>query len=142
MRFGATWGLALPLVLSLSALTPVLGERTAQEIVLDANRFLAEGQYTSAARAYGEAIGEYSSDHLYPVAPLSLPTSHLSMYRAVSLTNKELDPNSYLNYYKRATVYLSLGRHNAAIDDFDSILRLNPAFAQVSKAPYSFRLKG
>lgn len=57
MRIGPTWGLTLPLLLSLSALTPVLGERTAQEIVLDANRFLSEGQYTSAARAYGEAIG-------------------------------------------------------------------------------------
>ena len=46
-------------------------------------------------------------------------------------TNLELDPNSYINYYKRATAYLSLGRHSAALDDFDSILRLNPTFAQV-----------
>jgi hypothetical protein len=57
MRLASTLGLALPLVLSFSALTPVLGERTAQEIVLDANRLLSEGQYSSAARAYGEAIG-------------------------------------------------------------------------------------
>ncbi|WVR04336.1 hypothetical protein IAU60_001336 [Kwoniella sp. DSM 27419] len=40
------------------------------------------------------------------------------------------DPTSYVNYYKRATAYLSLGRHNAALDDFDHILRINPAFAQ------------
>jgi DnaJ family protein C protein 3 len=37
---------------------------------------------------------------------------------------------TYLNYYKRATAYLSLGRHSAALDDFDRILQLNPAFAQ------------
>lgn len=52
-------------------------------------------------------------------------------YKITWLILAELDPNSYLNYYKRATVYLSLGKHNAALDDFDSILRLNPTFAQV-----------
>lgn len=42
----------------------------------------------------------------------------------------ESDPTSYLNHYKRATAYLSLGRHAAALDDFDAILKLNPDFAQ------------
>ncbi|KAL7423248.1 Tetratricopeptide repeat and J domain-containing co-chaperone dnj1 [Cryptotrichosporon argae] len=42
----------------------------------------------------------------------------------------EIDPDSYVNYYKRATAYLSLGRHAAALDDFDAILRLNPGFSQ------------
>ncbi|CAD6580379.1 MAG: hypothetical protein TREMPRED_002722 [Tremellales sp. Tagirdzhanova-0007] len=41
-----------------------------------------------------------------------------------------LEPDAYVNYYKRATAYLSLGRQSAALDDFDSILRLNPSFAQ------------
>lgn len=49
----------------------------------------------------------------------------------------ELDPNSYLNYYKRATAYLSLGRQQAALDDFDAILRLNPGFAQVGLSSYA-----
>lgn len=35
-----------------------------------------------------------------------------------------------MNYYKRATAYLSLGRSSAALDDFDRILQLNPAFVQ------------
>lgn len=35
-----------------------------------------------------------------------------------------------MNHYKRATAYLSLGRHAAALDDFDAILQLNPDFAQ------------
>ena len=57
MWFSPALGLTLPLVLSLSALTPVLGERTAQQIVSDANKLLSEGSYHEAARAYGEAIG-------------------------------------------------------------------------------------
>lgn len=64
MWFPPALGLTLPLVLSLSALTPVLGERTAQQIVSDANRLLSEGSYQEAARAYGEAIGESSWETL------------------------------------------------------------------------------
>jgi tetratricopeptide (TPR) repeat protein len=46
----------------------------------------------------------------------------------------EADPTSYVNFYKRATAYLSLGKHSAALDDFDEILKLNPDFSQVSDA--------
>lgn len=46
------------------------------------------------------------------------------------MRRSDLDPSSYVNYYKRATAYLSLGRHSAALDDFDRILQLNPAFVQ------------
>src|SRR5689334_14134671 len=69
MKLSAALGLALPLVLSLSALTPVLGERTAQQIVSDANKLLSEGSYVQAARAYGEAIGESATT---PGSPCSL----------------------------------------------------------------------
>ncbi|AFR94798.1 co-chaperone [Cryptococcus neoformans C23] len=91
---------ALP-VLFLSLSTQVFGEPSipsAAQIVQNANRLLAEGSYSAAARAYGEAI--------------------------------ELDPTGYANYYKRATAYLSMGRHNAALDDFEQILRINPGFVQ------------
>lgn len=56
-----TTSLTLGLALSLSALTPVLGERTAQQIVSDANKLLSEGSYVQAARAYGDAIGNVST---------------------------------------------------------------------------------
>jgi hypothetical protein len=36
-----------------------LAQRTATGITSDANRLLAEGSYLEAARAYGEAIGEF-----------------------------------------------------------------------------------
>lgn len=42
----------------------------------------------------------------------------------------DLEPSSYVNHYKRATAYLSLGRSTAALDDFERILQLNPAFTQ------------
>ena len=41
------------------------------------------------------------------------------------------DPENYLTYFKRATAYLSLGRNNAAVDDFSKILDLKPDFDQV-----------
>lgn len=44
--------------------------------------------------------------------------------------NTEKDPDNYLSYYKRATAYLSLGRNNAAVEDFSKILDLKPDFDQ------------
>lgn len=38
------------------------------------------------------------------------------------------EPDNYLTYYKRATAYLSLGRNNAAAQDFTTILTLKPDF--------------
>lgn len=35
-----------------------------------------------------------------------------------------------MSYYKRATAYLSLGRNNAAVEDFTKILDLKPDFDQ------------
>jgi DnaJ family protein C protein 3 len=39
-----------------------------------------------------------------------------------------IEPDNYLTYFKRATAYLSLGRNNAAADDFTTILNLKPDF--------------
>lgn len=49
---------------------------------------------------------------------------------SLSSAGTELD-KSYVTLYKRATAYLSMGRTGAALDDFDSILELNPSFAKV-----------
>ncbi|KAJ7062768.1 hypothetical protein C8F01DRAFT_1056608 [Mycena amicta] len=38
----------------------------------------------------------------------------------------EQSPTDYLLYYKRATAYLSLGRHSSALDDFTHVLTLTP----------------
>lgn len=36
-----------------------------------------------------------------------------------------------MSYFKRATAYLSLGRNNAAVEDFSTILNLKPDFDHV-----------
>jgi len=38
------------------------------------------------------------------------------------------DPHNYLTLYRRATVYLALGRARAAIDDLNSVLEIQPDF--------------
>lgn len=38
------------------------------------------------------------------------------------------DPSNYLSIFKRATVYLSLGRTSQAQDDFNNVLSLKPGF--------------
>ena len=38
------------------------------------------------------------------------------------------DPNNYLSYYRRATVYLALGRSRPGLQDLDEVVRLKPDF--------------
>lgn len=40
----------------------------------------------------------------------------------------EGDPNNYLTYFKRGTVYLALGKAKFAINDFSRVLELKPDF--------------
>ncbi|KAJ1971225.1 hypothetical protein H4R35_005391 [Dimargaris xerosporica] len=40
----------------------------------------------------------------------------------------DVDPKGYLTYFKRATVYLTLGRSAAALNDLSEALRLKPTF--------------
>ena len=40
----------------------------------------------------------------------------------------EGDPNNYLTYYKRGTVYLALGKAKFALLDLDKVLELKPDF--------------
>lgn len=38
------------------------------------------------------------------------------------------DPSNYLSYYRRATVYLALGRSRTGLQDLDEVIRLKPDF--------------
>lgn len=38
------------------------------------------------------------------------------------------DPSNYLSYYRRATVYLALGRSRSGLQDLDEVIRLKPDF--------------
>lgn len=41
------------------------------------------------------------------------------------------DPNNYLTYYRRATVYLALGKSKSALPDLDMVVKLKPDFTSV-----------
>ena len=36
----------------------------------------------------------------------------------------DLEPNNHVNYFRRATAYLSIGRNELAIKDFDAVLSI------------------
>jgi tetratricopeptide (TPR) repeat protein len=43
----------------------------------------------------------------------------------------DADPNNYMSYYKRATVYMALSRSRPALADLDKILEIKPDFLKV-----------
>lgn len=47
------------------------------------------------------------------------------------LTCAAMAPKEYMNFMRRATVYLALGRTRQAIKDYDAVLDLKADFAQV-----------
>lgn len=50
----------------------------------------------------------------------------------------EGDPENYLTYFKRGTVYFALGKASLAFSDFDKALELKPDFDAVSAKLYDF----
>lgn len=44
----------------------------------------------------------------------------------------DADPNNYLTFFRRATVYLALGKSKSALPDLDRVLELRPDFIGVS----------
>ncbi|KAJ3201507.1 hypothetical protein HK099_002217, partial [Clydaea vesicula] len=69
--------------------------------VLNAQQFLQQAKQQQVQGQYSKAL--YSYD------------------KAISL-----EPKNYLSYFKRATVYLSIGKSSEAINDFSKVLELKP----------------
>merc|ERR1719245_1290778 len=42
----------------------------------------------------------------------------------------DADPNNYMSYYKRATVYLAMSRSKPALSDLDQVLNMKPDFVK------------
>ena len=42
----------------------------------------------------------------------------------------DADPNNYMSYYKRATVYLAMSRSKPALSDLDQVLKMKPDFVK------------
>lgn len=53
----------------------------------------------------------------------------------------EGDPNNYLTYFKRGTVYLALGKAKNALSDFDQVLAKKPDFLSVRISRGTIHLK-
>lgn len=53
----------------------------------------------------------------------------------------EGDPNNYLTYFKRGTVYLALGKAKNALSDLDKVLELKPDFTAARLSRGSVHLK-
>ena len=53
----------------------------------------------------------------------------------------EGDPLNYLSYFKRATVYLAIGRAKSAVPDLDKVIQLKPDFKQVTLKLWKHGLK-
>ena len=45
----------------------------------------------------------------------------------------EGDPNNYMSFYRRATVFLAMGKSKQALPDLDQVLVLKPDFTAVSE---------
>jgi DnaJ family protein C protein 3 len=44
----------------------------------------------------------------------------------------EGDPNNYMTFFRRATVYLAMGKSKSALPDLDRVIELKPDFTAVS----------
>ena len=53
----------------------------------------------------------------------------------------DADPNNYMSYYKRATVFLALGRSRPALADLDKVIQIKNDFLSVSKLNIYLSLK-
>nr|CAD7589200.1 unnamed protein product [Timema genevievae] len=62
----------------------------------------------------------------------SIDTIKLPVVLIIRCFSLEGDPDNYLTHFKRATVYLALGKSKFALKDLDRVLQLKPDFTAVS----------
>ena len=56
----------------------------------------------------------------------------LNAHSDVYLTPTDGDPQNYMSYYRRATVYLAMGKSKSALPDLSRVIELKPDFTSVS----------
>ena len=81
-------------------------------------QLLSRGQYSDALSHFHAAVGKYSFFEGWQVSKLYPFT--------------DADPNNYMSYYKRATVFLALSRSRPALADLDKVIQLKSDFQAVS----------
>ena len=64
--------------------------------------------------------------------PLLVSTAFLKDDKCQNFPFTDADPNNYMSYYKRATVFLALSRSRPALADLDKVIQLKSDFQAVS----------
>lgn len=59
-----------------------------------------------------------------------MKTNFTDVYRSLSLS-LDADPKQYMAYFRRATVYLAMGKSKAALPDLSKVIELKPDFIAV-----------
>lgn len=91
-------------------------------------QYLAKGKLQDALTHYHEAVGKFLIINFVDD-------------RSCHIRFLEGDPNNYLTYYKRGTVYLALGKAKNALSDLDRVLELNADFTPARVTRGSVHLK-
>lgn len=89
---------------------------------------MARGQLGDALTHYHAAVGMCSiirqlKNDFFPNA-----INLIHDFALVFVSGVEGDPNNYLTYFKRGTVYLALGKARFALTDLSKVLELKPDF--------------
>ena len=81
-------------------------------------QLLSRGQYSDALSHFHAAVGKL----------LFLNDDKCQNFDHFT----DADPNNYMSYYKRATVFLALSRSRPALADLDKVIQLKSDFQAVS----------
>lgn len=56
----------------------------------------------------------------------------LILFKVFDFFYSDGDPNNYLTYFRRATVFLAMGKSKSALPDLTKVIELKPDFTAVS----------
>uniref|UniRef100_A0A6G1SLR5 DnaJ subfamily C member 3 n=1 Tax=Aceria tosichella TaxID=561515 RepID=A0A6G1SLR5_9ACAR len=88
----------------------------------------------------GTTLADTASDHLDLAKKLMMAGKYSDAlpHFHEAINN---DPNNYLTYFKRATVFLALNRPKSALDDLNKAIELNPNFTSALSQRASLHVK-
>lgn len=106
-------------------------------------KLLAAGQLAEALSHYHSAVGKIThirtltfGSLLHEVIHFHTDVSRVSLNSVkISLVCTEGDSKNYLTFYKRAAVFLAMGKSKSALPDLTRAIQLKPDFMAVSLNP-------
>jgi len=108
--------------------TPDDKKAEAEQFKLQANEHFKKQQYQKAIELYSKAIELNPEVSVYygnrSIANLKIENFGYALSDATKAI--ELDKNYIKGYYRRASAYMSLGKHKMALRDFENVVRVRP----------------